>query len=158
MDFTSHHTTALAHPQKHRMTRSRFCHAKTRALIRVARRINHPTMQSPIRKTLPIPFSDGIEIQIPSGPHTYFNKTWVGRVTDGIGPGQAFASLSRHATPLQGVTSVDGGTVNIPIVGQYGSSLILIVSRSLTQRSRVMHFILETCIDRLFRREMIYTS
>ena len=76
-----------------------------------------PTMQSPTRKTVPTPFSDGIEIQIPSGPHTYFNKTWVGRVTDGIGPRQAFASLSRHATPFQSVTSVDGGTVNIPIVG-----------------------------------------
>jgi hypothetical protein len=66
-----------------------------------------PTMQSPIR----------IEIPVPSGPHTYFNKTWVGRVTDGIGPRQAFESLSRHATPFQSVTSVDGGTVNIPIVG-----------------------------------------
>ena len=76
-----------------------------------------PTMQSPIRKTLPIPLSDGIEITIPSGPHTYFNKTWVGRVTDGIGPRQAFASLSRHATPFQSVTSVDGGTVKIPMAG-----------------------------------------
>ena len=77
-----------------------------------------PTMQSPNRKGLPIPFSDGIEIPIPSGPHTYFNKTWVGRVTDGIGPRQAFASLSRHATPFQSATSVDGGTVDIPIVGK----------------------------------------
>jgi hypothetical protein len=66
-----------------------------------------PTMQSPIR----------IGIPVPSGPHTYFNKTRVGRVTDGIGPRQAFESLSRHATPFQSVTSVDGGTVNIPIVG-----------------------------------------
>jgi hypothetical protein len=77
----------------------------------------NPTTQSPIRKAVATPFSDGIEIPIPSGPHTYFNKTWVGRVTDGIGPGQAFASLSRHATPRQNVTSVDGGTVDIPIMG-----------------------------------------
>ena len=76
-----------------------------------------PTMQSPIRKRLSIPFSNGIEIEVPSGPHTYFNKTWVGRMTDGIGPRQAFESLSRHATPFQDVKSVDGGTVKIPMAG-----------------------------------------
>ncbi len=100
-----------------------------------------PTMQSPIRKTLPIPFSDGIKITIPSGPHTYFNKTWVGRMTHGVGPRQAFESLSRHATPLQGVTSVDGGTVNIPLAGPVRQFVdpdrLMIVNT--TEPSHVLH-------------------
>lgn len=74
-------------------------------------------MQSPIRKTIPIPFSDGIQVPIPSGPHIYSNKTWIGRASDGITPRQAFEALSRHATPFQNTTSVDGGTVDIPVIG-----------------------------------------
>jgi hypothetical protein len=34
-----------------------------------------------------------------------------------VTPKQAFESLSRHATPLQRVTSVDGGIVDIPLLG-----------------------------------------
>jgi hypothetical protein len=89
-----------------------------------------PTMQSPFRWKIPLSLFGGmeapalggtegpnsIEVPIPSGPHTYSNKTWVGRVSDGITPRQAFESLSRNATPFQGgVPSVNGGTVDIPV-------------------------------------------
>jgi hypothetical protein len=91
------------------------------------------TMQSPIRWKIPLPYfagiegpdfgrpegPDSIEVPIPSGPHAYSNKTWIGRVPDGITPKQAFEVLSRHATPFQGgAPSVDGGTVEIPILGK----------------------------------------
>ncbi len=72
-------------------------------------------MQSPIRRT--IPFSGGAEITIPSGPHQYSTKTWVGSISRGHTPEQAFEALSWHATPFQRVKSVDGGTVEIPGVG-----------------------------------------
>src|ERR1700751_402123 len=74
-----------------------------------------PTMQSPVR--IKIPFSGGIEVPIPSGPHHYSLKTWIGNTGSGLTPQQAFESLSRNATPLQGKSSVDGGIVEIPGLG-----------------------------------------
>src|SRR5262245_43421629 len=74
-----------------------------------------PTMQSPVRQR--IPFSGGLEIPLSSGPHHYALRTWIGRTSGGITPEQAFESLSRHATPLQSGTSVDGGTVEVPVLG-----------------------------------------
>src|SRR5882757_903172 len=76
-----------------------------------------PTTQSPLRMTVPVPFSDGIDIPVPSGPHFYSNKTWIGRMSDGITPRQAFESLSRHATLGQDRASVNGGAMDIPIWG-----------------------------------------
>jgi len=72
-------------------------------------------MQSPVRKV--IPFSDGAEVTLPSGPHYYSAERWVGSVTGGVTPEQAFESLTRHATPFQSAASVDGGIVDIPGVG-----------------------------------------
>lgn len=71
--------------------------------------------QSPVRKV--IPFSGGAEVTLPSGPHYYSSKRWVGSINGGVTPEQAFESLTRHATPLQHVTSVDGGIVDIPGLG-----------------------------------------
>jgi hypothetical protein len=68
-----------------------------------------PTMQSPRRLPLPAPF----DIEVPSGPHFYPIKRWVGSISQGNSPQQAFEALLRHATPFQNETSVDGGTVNI---------------------------------------------
>jgi hypothetical protein len=72
-------------------------------------------MQSPVRRVLPFP--GGAEVTLPSGPHYYSAKTWIGSVNGGVTPEQAFESLSRHATPFQSVTSVDGGIVDIPGFG-----------------------------------------
>lgn len=78
-----------------------------------------PTMQSPMRRTFPMPFSGGIETKVPSGPHFYSNRTWIGSATNGIGPRRAFEVLSRYATPGQGgVPSNDGGTVDLPLFGK----------------------------------------
>jgi hypothetical protein len=55
-------------------------------------------MQSPVRRVLP--FSGGGEVTLPSGPHHYSAKRWIGNVNGGVTPEQAFESLSRHATPL----------------------------------------------------------
>jgi hypothetical protein len=74
-----------------------------------------PTMQSPVRAT--IPFSGGTEVTLPSGPHYYPVRTWVGSKSAGVTPQQAFESLSRHATPFQSKTSVDDGIVDIPGLG-----------------------------------------
>ena len=73
------------------------------------------TMQSPVR--LPIPYSGGTEIVIPTGPHYYSTRTWVGSTSNGVTPQEAFDSLSRHATPFQSRPSVDGGKVSIPGLG-----------------------------------------
>jgi hypothetical protein len=73
-------------------------------------------MQSPVRQV--IPFSGGTEVTLPSGPHYYSSKRWVGSINGGVTPEQAFESLTRHATPYQSVTSVDGGIVDIPGVGR----------------------------------------
>ena len=72
-------------------------------------------MQSPIRRT--IPFSGGTEITIPKGTHFYPVKRWVGSISQGNTPQQAFEALSRHATPFQTKTCVDGGVVDIPGFG-----------------------------------------
>jgi hypothetical protein len=74
-----------------------------------------PTMQSPIRRT--IPFSGGEQITVPSGPHYYTVKTWIGSTSQGNTPQEAFESLSRNATPFQTGASVDGGIMNIPVLG-----------------------------------------
>jgi hypothetical protein len=71
--------------------------------------------QSPVRGVLP--FSGGTEVTLPGGPHHYSAKTWIGSVAGGVTPEQAFESLSRHATPFQSATSVDGGIVDIPGLG-----------------------------------------
>jgi hypothetical protein len=55
---------------------------------------------------------------VTSGPHHYDSKTWVGSISQGNTPQQAFESLSRHATPFQeGKPSVDGGIIDIPVLG-----------------------------------------
>ena len=75
-------------------------------------------MQSPYRLNIPIPLSDDIQVTVPSGPHQYPVKSWVGSISQGNTSQQAFESLSRHATPFQGgVPSVDGGVMHIPIFG-----------------------------------------
>src|SRR6266702_6501233 len=74
-----------------------------------------PTMQSPLRRT--VPFSGGAEVTIPTGPHFYPLNRWVGSISQGNTPQQAFEALSRHATPFQTTTSVDGGVVDIPGLG-----------------------------------------
>ena len=56
-----------------------------------------PTMQSPVRRTIPLPFSEGVEITIPSGPHFYPVKNWVGSISQGNTAQQAFEALQRHA-------------------------------------------------------------
>ncbi len=53
--------------------------------------------QSTVRKV--IPFSGGAEATLPSGPHHYSTKTWIGSVAGGVTPERAFESLSR--TPLR---------------------------------------------------------
>ena len=72
-------------------------------------------MRSPVG--VPIPYSGGAEVPIPTGPHYYASKTWVGSTSAGVTPQQVFESLSRHATPFQSQTSVDSGVVHIPILG-----------------------------------------
>src|SRR5262249_21263111 len=64
-----------------------------------------------------IPFSGGARITIPSGPHHYQIKTWIGSVSQGHTPQEVFESLSRNATPFQTQTSVNGGIVNVPGLG-----------------------------------------
>ena len=75
------------------------------------------TMQSPVRRTIPLPFSEGIPITIPSGPHFYPVKNWVGSISQGNTEQPAFEALSRHATPFQTKLSVDGGLIDIPVLG-----------------------------------------
>jgi hypothetical protein len=83
-----------------------------------------PTMQSPFRRTIPVPppfswlptFSDGVQITLPSGPHYYPLKNWVGSISQGNTAQQAFEALSPRATPFQSGPSVDGG-VEIPGAG-----------------------------------------
>ncbi|MBV9984648.1 hypothetical protein [Bradyrhizobium sp.] len=74
-----------------------------------------PTMQSPVRIT--VPFSNGTQVEVPSGPHTYQTKRWVGSVSAGLTPQRAFESLLWNATPFQTEKSVNGGTVKIPGLG-----------------------------------------
>jgi len=77
-----------------------------------------PTMQFPIRRTVPLPpLSEGFQVTIPSGPHQYSTRNWVGNVSLGHTPEDAFAALSTRATPFQSGPSVDGGVVDIPILG-----------------------------------------
>jgi hypothetical protein len=57
-----------------------------------------PTMQSPARKS--IPFSGGAVVTLPSGPHFYPLKTWIGSVSSGVTPQQAFESLSKECNPV----------------------------------------------------------
>lgn len=84
-----------------------------------------PTMQSPRRLTIPVPppfdrlppLSGGIQVTVPSGPHHYSTKSWIGSISQGNTPQQAFDALSRHATPFQGGQSIDGGVVDIPNFG-----------------------------------------
>lgn len=71
-----------------------------------------PTMQSPVRRTIPLPFSDGIGITVPSGPHFYPVRNWVGSISQGNTAQQAFEALARHATPFQPERSVDGGVID----------------------------------------------
>ena len=73
-----------------------------------------PTMQSPVRLPLPGP----LDLDVASGPHFYPIKTWIGSVAQGNTLRQAYEALLRHATPFQRETSVDGGEVDIPIVGR----------------------------------------
>ena len=74
-----------------------------------------PTMQSPRYFRLPI--GKGIDIPIPTGPHYYRARSWVGRASDGITPMQVLQSLLRHATPFQSAIAEDGKTTAIPILG-----------------------------------------
>ncbi|WP_315756136.1 MULTISPECIES: hypothetical protein [unclassified Bradyrhizobium] len=74
-----------------------------------------PTMLSP--RVVHLPIGTGIDIPIPTGPHFYRTKTWVGRASDGITPTQAMQALLRHATPLQRRVAEDGKTTDIPILG-----------------------------------------
>jgi len=85
-----------------------------------------PTMQSPFRRNIPVPppynrlppLSNGIQITVPSGPHYYSDKSWIGSISQGNTPQQAFDSLSRHATPFQGgAPAIDGGVIDIPGIG-----------------------------------------
>lgn len=70
-------------------------------------------MQSPRRLPLPAPF----DWEISSGPHFYPIKRWVGSISQGNTPQQAYEALLRHATPFQRETSVDGWEIDIPVVG-----------------------------------------
>src|SRR5215510_851912 len=74
-----------------------------------------PTMQSPVRTT--VPFPGGTQVEIPSGPHSYSLKRWVGSASTGLTPERAFESLLWNATPFQTKRSVNGGTVDIPGLG-----------------------------------------
>ena len=73
-----------------------------------------PTMRSPERFPLPAP----LDLEVPSGPHFYPLKRWVGSVGQGNTLRQAYEALLRHATPFQDETSVDGGVIDIPIAGR----------------------------------------
>ena len=53
-----------------------------------------PTMQSPIRRT--VPYSGGTQITLPSGPHFYSTKTWVGSLSQEI-------RRNRRSNPCWGV-------------------------------------------------------
>lgn len=72
-----------------------------------------PTMQSPRRLPLPAP----LDLEIPTGPHFYPIRRWVGSISQGNTPQQAYEALLRHATPFQRETSVDGVEIDIPVVG-----------------------------------------
>jgi hypothetical protein len=74
-----------------------------------------PTMQSPVRLSLPEP--EPIDLEVPSGPYFYPVKAWVGSLAQGNSPRQAFDALLQHATPFQRETGTDGGVVSIPFVG-----------------------------------------
>lgn len=74
-----------------------------------------PTMQSPRR--IHVPIGAGVDIPIPTGPHFYRTKTWVGAVSNGTTLAQALQALLRHATPLQNGVAQDGKTTDIPILG-----------------------------------------
>jgi hypothetical protein len=63
------------------------------------------------------PFSDGVEVTLPSGPHHYSVKNWVGSISQGNTPQQAFDALLPRATPFQSGPSVDGAVINIPGFG-----------------------------------------
>lgn len=73
-----------------------------------------PTMQSPVR----LPLSAPLDLEVPSGPHFYPIRAWVGSVSQGNTPQQAFEALLRHATPFQRSISVDGGQIAIPGLGR----------------------------------------
>lgn len=73
-----------------------------------------PTMQSPARLSLPAPF----DLELPSGPHFYPIKTWIGSLPQGNTPRQAYEALLRHATPFQREVSIDGGEVHVPFAGR----------------------------------------
>jgi hypothetical protein len=86
-----------------------------------------PTMQSPVVKRIPLPFPfnllpsplNGFNVTVPSGPHAYSTKTWVGKTTQGVTPEMAFQALRGRATPLQGGVSVsDGDMTDIPGFGR----------------------------------------
>lgn len=71
-----------------------------------------PTMQSPIRFTLP--FSSGNEITVPSGPRYYRTERWVGNIGQGNTPQRAFEALKQHAIPHQNSqTSADGQIMHV---------------------------------------------
>lgn len=72
-----------------------------------------PTMRSPVRLPLPAP----LDLEVPSGPHFYPFKTWVGSLSRGNTPQQAFEALLRHATPFQREPSINGKEVDIPGFG-----------------------------------------
>lgn len=75
--------------------------------------------ETPVEWTdpLPAPFSsENAPIRI-DGPHQYATKNWVGRISLGHTPEQAFAALSPRAAPFQSGPSVDGGVVDIPVLG-----------------------------------------
>ena len=54
---------------------------------------------------------------LPSGPHFYPVKSWVGSISQGNTPQQAFAALLPRATPFQSGPSIDD-TVDIPVLGR----------------------------------------
>lgn len=69
-------------------------------------------MESPIRHG--VPFSGGQQITVPSGPHHYKRKQWVGSTSQGNTPQSAFESLKRHAIPFQGdQTSAEGAVRDV---------------------------------------------
>lgn len=68
----------------------------------------------------PIPFPSPITIAGPlqPGPHHYSVRTWVGSVSHGNTPQQAFESLLWHATPGQQVQSNGQDPIDIPVLGR----------------------------------------
>lgn len=74
-----------------------------------------PTMQS--SRFVRVPIGNGVDIPVPTGPHHYLARSWIGHASDGITPRQAFDPLLRHATPLQRGVAEDGKTTAIPILG-----------------------------------------